>query len=553
MLEVFNNLFMSIAEQMGAVLQNAAYSVNIKERLDFSCAVFDAEGRLVANAPHVPVHLGSMGGAVRAIIQRSREQIRRGDVYALNDPFAGGTHLPDITVVTPVFGKQERPQFWVASRGHHADVGGLTPGSMPPDSRTIEEEGVLITDFLLVEHGRFREADFLELLTSARYPARNVSQNVGDVHAQIAANEKGVRELAALVEQFGLETVEAYMGYVRSNAAERVRRVIDRLKSGCFVQKMDSGAEIHVRIDIDSNARRATIDFQGTSPQVADNFNAPSSIVQAAVLYVFRTLVKEDIPLNDGCLEALEILIPEGSMLAPKSPAAVVAGNVETSQAIANALYGALNVLAAGQGTMNNLTFGNDRYQYYETICGGAGAGPGFAGASAVHTHMTNTRLTDPEILESRYPVLLESFQIRGGSGGAGYWRGGEGVVRKMRFREPMSVAILANSRLVPPFGLEGAAPAKLARLISAEATDRLKNWPVAVERRLRRGTKSLWKLPEAAVLGRRRREDSIYGGSSPAAGDSGSDPAAIKSMDRRLPTGLSRSRWGPFERTASR
>ena len=449
---------------MGAVLQNAAYSVNIKERLDFSCAVFDGEGRLVANAPHVPVHLGSMGGAVRAIIQRSREQIRRGDVYALNDPFAGGTHLPDITVVTPVFGKRERPQFWVASRGHHADVGGLTPGSMPPDSRTIEEEGVLITDFLLVEHGRFREADLLELLTSAPYPARNVSQNIGDVHAQIAANEKGVRELAALVEQFGLETVEAYMGYVRSNAAERVRRVIDRLKSGCFVQKMDSGAEIHVRIDIDSNARRATIDFQGTSPQVADNFNAPSSIVQAAVLYVFRTLVKEDIPLNDGCLEALEILIPEGSMLAPKSPAAVVAGNVETSQAIANALYGALNVLAAGQGTMNNLTFGNDRYQYYETICGGAGAGPGFAGASAVHTHMTNTRLTDPEILESRYPVLLESFQIRGGSGGAGYWRGGEGVVRKMRFREPMSVAILANSRLVPPFGLEGGGPGQIGK-----------------------------------------------------------------------------------------
>jgi len=464
LLEVFNNLFMSIAEQMGAVLQNSAYSVNIKERLDFSCALFDAEGRLVANAPHVPVHLGSMGGAVRAIIRRRNKRIRPGDVYALNDPFAGGTHLPDITVVTPVFGEQKEPRFWVASRGHHADVGGLTPGSMPPDSRTIEEEGVLITDFLLVEDGRFRENAFLDLLTNARYPARNVPQNVGDVHAQIAANEKGVRELAAMVEQFGFEVVEAYMGHVRSNAAERVRRVIDRLKSGHFVQKMDSGAEIHVRIDVDSHARRATIDFRGTSPQVADNFNAPSSIVEAAVLYVFRTLVKEDIPLNDGCLEALDIVIPEGSMLAPKSPAAVVAGNVETSQAITNALYGALNVVAASQGTMNNLTFGNSRYQYYETICGGAGAGPGFAGASAVHTHMTNTRLTDSEILESRYPVQLEAFGIRRGSGGAGRWPGGEGVIRQIRFREPMSVAILANNRLVPPFGLDGGGSGQIGK-----------------------------------------------------------------------------------------
>jgi 5-oxoprolinase (ATP-hydrolysing) len=464
LLEVFNNLFMSIAEQMGAVLQNSAYSVNIKERLDFSCALFDSEGRLVANAPHVPVHLGSMGGAVQAIIQRRKERIRPGDVYALNDPFAGGTHLPDITVVTPVFGKQKQPRFWVASRGHHADVGGLTPGSMPPDSRTIEEEGVLITDLLLVKDGRFREDAFLELLTNARYPARNVSQNVGDIHAQIAANAKGVKELAGLVEQFGLEMVEAYMGHVRSNAAERVRRVIDHLKAGHFVQKMDSGAEIHVRIGVDSDARRATIDFHGTSPQVADNFNAPSSIVQAAVLYVFRTLVKEDIPLNDGCLEALDIVIPEGSMLAPKSPAAVVAGNVETSQAITNALYGALNVLAASQGTMNNLTFGNRRYQYYETICGGAGAGSGFAGASAVHTHMTNTRLTDPEILESRYPVHLEAFGIRRGSGGAGRWPGGEGVFRQIRFREAMSVAILANSRLVPPFGLEGGGSGQIGK-----------------------------------------------------------------------------------------
>jgi 5-oxoprolinase (ATP-hydrolysing) len=456
LLEIFNNLFMSVAEQMGAVLQNSAYSVNIKERLDFSCALFDVDGRLVANAPHVPVHLGSMGDAVRAIIQRRKEGIRPGNVYALNDPFAGGTHLPDITVVTPVFGHQKQLLFWVASRGHHADVGGVTPGSMPPDSRTIEEEGVLITDFLLVEHGQFREEAFVQLLTKARYPARNVPQNMGDVHAQIAANEKGVRELTAMVKQFGLEVVQAYMGHVRSNAAESVRRVIDRLKPGDFLQKMDSGAEIRVRIDVDSDARRATIDFSGSSAQVPDNFNAPPSIVRAAVLYVFRTLVKEDIPLNDGCLEALNIVVPEGSILQPRSPAAVAAGNVETSQAITNALYGALGVLAAGQGTMNNLTFGNSRYQYYETICGGAGAGPGFCGASAVHTHMTNTRLTDAEILESHYPVLLESFKIRRGSGGTGYWRGGDGVIRKIRFREPMSVAILANHRLVPPFGLEG-------------------------------------------------------------------------------------------------
>ncbi|MBV8352099.1 MAG: hydantoinase B/oxoprolinase family protein [Verrucomicrobia bacterium] len=474
LLEIFNNLFMSVAEQMGAVLQNSAYSVNIKERLDFSCALFDAEGRLVANAPHVPVHLGSMGEAVRAIIQRRKDEIRPGNVYALNDPFAGGTHLPDITVVTPVFDDQKQLLFWVASRGHHADVGGVTPGSMPPDSQTIEEEGVLITDFLLVEHGHFREEAFVRLLTSARYPARNVPQNLGDVHAQIAANEKGVRELAAMVKQFGLEVVQAYMGHVRANAAEGVRRVIDRLKPGYFVQKMDSGAEIRVRIDVDPDARRATIDFSGSSPQVPDNFNAPPSIVQAAVLYVFRTLVKEDIPLNDGCLEALNIVVPEGSMLQPKSPAAVVAGNVETSQAITNALYGALGVLAAGQGTMNNLTFGNSRYQYYETICGGAGAGRGFCGASAVHTHMTNTRLTDPEILESHYPVLLESFKIRRGSGGAGFWRGGDGVIRKIRFRESMSVAILANHRLVLPFGLEGGGSGQVGRTFICRGDGRI-------------------------------------------------------------------------------
>jgi 5-oxoprolinase (ATP-hydrolysing) len=477
LLEVFNNLFMSIAEQMGVVLQNSAYSVNIKERLDFSCALFDAEGRLVANAPHIPVHLGSMGGAVRSIIQRRGDGVRAGDAFALNDPFAGGTHLPDITVVTPVFlgyrprkrGALQgtlsgRPAFWVASRGHHADVGGITPGSMPPNSKIIDEEGIRITDFLLVEQGRFQETELIELLSSGRYPARNIPQNIGDLHAQIAANEKGGRELKALVGQFGLEGVQAYMNHVRSNAAEQVRQVVDRLKPGCFVQRMDSGAEIHVRIDVDPEARRATIDFSGTSAQRTDNFNAPTAIVSAAVLYVFRTLIKEEIPLNDGCLDALEIVVPKGSMLAPAPPAAVAAGNVETSQALANALYGALGVVAAGQGTMNNLTFGNDRYQYYETIGGGAGAGPDFAGASAVHTHMTNTRLTDPEVLELRYPVMLEAFQIRQHSGGAGCWHGGDGIVRKLRFREPMQVVILANHRVVPPFGLEGGDAGKVGR-----------------------------------------------------------------------------------------
>ncbi len=464
LLELFNNMFMSIAEQMGAVLQNSAYSVNIKERLDFSCAVFDGDGRLVANAPHVPVHLGSMGEAVRAIIRRRGAEIRSGEVYALNDPFAGGTHLPDVTVVTPVFGRSPRPLFWVASRGHHADIGGLTPGSMPPESRTIEEEGVMITDFLLVEGGVLREAEFLALLAGGRYPARNPAQNLGDIRAQIAANEKGGRELNSMIDHFGLEVVRAYMAHVRANASEQVRRAIDRLKPGQFVQKMDFGGEIHVKIDVDAKARKATVDFTGTSPESAGNFNAPSSIVQAVVLYVFRTLVNEDIPLNDGCLEALDIVIPPASLLAPRSPAAVVAGNVETSQALTNALYGALGVLAAAQGTMNNLTFGNSQYQYYETICGGAGAGHGFKGASAVHTHMTNSRLTDPEVLELRYPVMIDAFRIRGGSGGQGLWPGGDGVIRRIRFREPMIVAVLANSRVIAPFGLEGAHPGQVGR-----------------------------------------------------------------------------------------
>jgi 5-oxoprolinase (ATP-hydrolysing) len=476
LLELFNNLFMSVAEQMGAVLQNSAYSVNIKERLDFSCALFDGEGRLVANAPHVPVHLGSMGEAVRAIIRRRGADVRPGEVHALNDPFAGGTHLPDVTVVTPVFGRSPRPLFWVASRGHHADIGGLTPGSMPPESRTIEEEGVLITDFLLVNGGVFREAEFRSLLESGPYPARNPEQNVGDVRAQIAANEKGARELRSMIDHFGVEVVQAYMQHVRANASEQVRRVIDRLKPGRFVQKMDFGGEIHVRIDVDAKARTATIDFTGTSPQSAGNFNAPSSIVHAAVLYVFRTLVNEDIPLNDGCLEALNIVIPPDSLLAPKSPAAVVAGNVETSQAVTNALYGALGVLAASQGTMNNLTFGNSQYQYYETICGGAGAGPGFDGASAVHTHMTNSRLTDPEVVELRFPVLIDAFRIRRGSGGSGCWRGGDGVIRRIRFRESMIVAILANNRLIAPFGLEGGQPGQVGNTYIQRSDGEIEN-----------------------------------------------------------------------------
>jgi 5-oxoprolinase (ATP-hydrolysing) len=502
LLELFNNVFMSIAEQMGAVLQNSAYSVNIKERLDFSCALFDEEGRLVANAPHVPVHLGSMGEAVRAIIRRRGANIQRGDVYALNDPFAGGTHLPDVTVVTPVFGRSARPVFWVASRGHHADIGGLTPGSMPPESRTIEEEGVMITDFLLIERGVFREAEFVSLLGSGRYPARNPSQNLGDIRAQIAANEKGGREMNSMIDHFGFEVVQAYMAHVRANAAEQVRRVIDRLKPGRFVQKMDFGGEIHVQVAVDAQARTATIDFTGTSPECVGNFNAPSSIVQAVVLYVFRTLVNEDIPLNDGCLEALKIVIPPGSLLAPRAPAAVVAGNVETSQAVTNALYGALGVLAAAQGTMNNLTFGNSRYQYYETICGGAGAGPGFEGASAVHTHMTNSRLTDPEVLELRYPVLVDTFQIRHGSGGQGCWPGGDGVIRRIRFREPMIVAVLANNRVIAPFGLEGGQPGKVGQTYLQRLDGRIENLGSCGQREVQAGDAIVVETPGGGGFG---------------------------------------------------
>jgi 5-oxoprolinase (ATP-hydrolysing) len=455
-LELFHNLFFSVAEQMGAVLRNTAYSVNIKERLDYSCALFDREGSLVANAPHMPVHLGSMGAAVRSIIERRKNDVRKGDSFAQNNPFRGGTHLPDITVVSPVFGDEERPIFWVASRGHHADVGGLTPGSMPPLSRSISDEGVLIDDLLLVRAGQFQEREFIQRLTSAPFPARNLSQNLGDIHAQLAANQKGITAMSEIVGRYGEQVVNAYMRYIRENAAEQVRRAIDRLTPGAFGLEMDNGAQIRVTVTVNRENRSARIDFTGSSAQLADNFNAPSAIVRAAVLYVFRTLIREPIPLNDGCLEPIEIIIPAGSMLDPIEPAAVVAGNVETSQAVVNALYGALGLLAAAQGTMNNLTFGTDRYQYYETICGGAGAGPGFDGAAAVHTHMTNSRMTDPEILELRFPVIVSEFRIRTDSGGKGRWNGGDGVVRRITFREPMTVGILSGNRRITPFGLMG-------------------------------------------------------------------------------------------------
>jgi len=465
MLEVFNNLYMSIAEQLGFTLQNTAYSVNIKERLDFSCAVFDPAGNLVANAPHMPVHLGSMSESVRVVIHENEGRMKSGDVYVLNAPYNGGTHLPDVTVVTPVFDEAGADiLFYVGSRGHHADIGGLTPGSMPPHSRVAEEEGVLIDNFKLLDGGSFREAEFRALLASGTYPARNIDQNIADIRAQLAANEKGVSELRKMVDHFGLATVHAYMDHVQDNAEESVRRVIDVLRDGDFTYPMDDGSEIKVRVTIDAARRRATVDFTGTSTQRDNNFNAPSAVCRAAVLYVFRTLVDDDIPLNEGCLKPIDLIIPEGSMLAPQYPAAVVAGNVETSQVITDALYGALGVMAAAQGTMNNLTFGNARYQYYETICGGSGAGPDFDGTSAVHTHMTNSRLTDPEVLEWRFPVVLESFEIRAGSGGEGAHRGGDGVVRRLRFEEAMEVMMLSNHRIVAPYGLNGGGDGALGR-----------------------------------------------------------------------------------------
>jgi len=461
LLEIFNNLFGAIAEQMGVTLQNTAVSVNIKERLDFSCALFDPDGNLVANAPHIPVHLGSMSESVKALIQDKGNEIKPGDVYLSNNPYNGGTHLPDMTVITPVFLPQipRKPSFYVASRGHHADLGGITPGSMPPHSQTITEEGILFDNFLLVTEGEFQGDLLIDRLLESPYPARKYQQNLADLQAQIAANNQGVQELVKMVNQYGLKTVQAYMGYVQENAEEAVRTAIAQLSDGEFTYEFDHGAVIHVTLTVDQQERTAAIDFSGTSAQLPNNFNAPTAVCQAAVLYVFRTLVNDPIPLNAGCLKPLNIRIPEGSMLNPQYPAAVVAGNVETSQAIVDTLYGALGLLAASQGTMNNFTFGNPDYQYYETICGGSGAGPTFHGTDAVHTHMTNSRLTDPEVLEHRFPVRLEEFAIRPQSGGKGQFCGGNGIIRRIQFLEPMTVGILSNHRKIPPFGLAGGEP----------------------------------------------------------------------------------------------
>ena len=491
MLEIFNNLFMSIAEQMGARLESTAQSVNIKERMDFSCALFDPDGNLIANAPHIPVHLGSMGTSVKEVVRRRAGAMAPGDTYAVNDPYHGGTHLPDITVITPVFGTGSgggvvgevtdqategagsEILFYVASRGHHAEIGGLSPGSMPAGSRRIEEEGVLFDNWPLVENGRFREAETRRLLTEGPYPSRNPDTNLADLRAQIAANRKGVDEVGRMIGHFGLDVVQAYMRHVQDNAEEAVRRVIDALSDGSCRYETDDGATIAVAVTVDHARRTATLDFTGSSPQLATNFNAPSSVTTAAVLYVFRTLVADDIPLNDGCLRPLHIVVPEGSMLAPHPPAAVVAGNVETSQALVGALYAAMGVQAEGSGTMNNVSFGNERHQYYETVASGSGAGPGFAGASVVQTHMTNSRLTDPEVLEWRHPVRVEEFAVRPGSGGAGRWRGGDGALRRLRFLEPVTVSTLASHRQVPPYGMAGGSPGALgsARVERADGT----------------------------------------------------------------------------------
>tara|TARA_R110000868_G_scaffold102678_3_gene282892 strand:- start:15817 stop:19425 length:3609 start_codon:yes stop_codon:yes gene_type:complete len=471
MLEIFNNLFMSVAEQMGFTLEKTAFSVNIKERLDFSCAIFDCAGGLVANAPHMPVHLGSMGASVRAVIDQNPD-MRPGDVFVLNAPYNGGTHLPDVTVVAPVFDADNATRlFYVAARGHQADIGGISPGSMPAHSKTVEEEGVLIDNFKLVDRGTFRETEVRALLGSGKWPARNPDQNIADLRAEIAACEKGAQELRKMVSDYGLDVVEAYMRHVQDNAEESVRRVIGRLSNAQFVQPMDDGSKICVKVTVNKQARSAVIDFTGTSAQLDSNLNAPSAVARAAVLYVFRCMVDDDIPLNEGCLKPLDIIIPDGTMLSPVYPAAVVGGNVETSQAVTDALFGAFGAMASAQGTMNNLTFGNARHQYYETICGGAGAGPTFDGADAVHTHMTNSRLTDPEILEWRFPVLLENFAIRRGTGGAGSRHGGDGVTRTIKFREPMTVSILSTHRIVAPFGLNGGADAACGK-----NTLRLKN-----------------------------------------------------------------------------
>ncbi len=506
MLEIFNNLFMSIAEQMGVVLANTAYSVNIKERLDFSCAVFDEQGSLVANAPHMPVHLGSMGESVRAVITCYQNKLQPGDVYMLNNPYQGGTHLPDITVITPVFLPQQQskqPQFFVASRGHHADVGGITPGSMPHASRTITEEGALIDCMQIVKHGIFCEKEITHILTEAmQWPVRNVQQNLGDLQAQIAANETGMQGLRKMIEHFGLTVVTSYMKHVQDNAEQAVREVITCLHDGEFCYPMDNGAEIKVKITVDKQQRSAIIDFTGTSAQQENNFNAPFAVCRAAVLYVFRSLIKQAIPLNEGCLKPLTIIVPENSMLRPCYPAAVVAGNVETSQVIVDSLFAALGKLAASQGTMNNFTFGNDQYQYYETLCGGAGAGEGFHGCDAVHTHMTNSRLTDPEILELYFPVQLEEFSIRTDSAGVGKWHGGQGVLRAIRFLEEMEAMLLTGHRKIAPFGLCGGTPGAVGENWLLSPTGKSQRLAATVHVNAKKGDVILIKTPGGGGFG---------------------------------------------------
>ena len=508
LLEIFNNRFMAAAEEMGLALQTSAASVNIRERLDFSCAVFDAAGDLVANAPHIPVHLGSMSESIRTIIRERGADgrgIRRGDIYMLNAPHAGGTHLPDITVIAPVMLEGEDvPAFYTAARGHHADIGGITPGSMPPDSKRIEDEGVLIDNFLLAEGGRLRETETRALFASGPHPARDIDRNLADLKAQIAACRRGAEELLRLVKHYGRDGVVAYMRHVQDNAGEHVRRVIDKLEPGSFEAPMDNGAVIRVAIRPDKAARRLTVDFTGTSAQDAGNFNAPLSIARAAVLYVFRTLVDDAIPLNEGCLKPIDIITPEGCLLNPMRGAAVVAGNVETSMVVVDALYGALGRLAASQGTMNNFTFGNERFQYYETICGGSGAGPGFAGTSVVQTHMTNSRLTDPEIMESRYPILIERFAVRAGSGGKGQWNGGDGAVRIVRFREAMTAAILSNRRATAPFGVDGGEAGKPGRNAVRRADGRVEELGSTARADMAAGDTFIIETPGGGGFGKR-------------------------------------------------
>jgi 5-oxoprolinase (ATP-hydrolysing) len=509
MLEVFNNLFMSIAEQMGTTLAKTAYSVNIKERLDFSCAIFDAAGQLVANAPHVPVHLGSMGASVKTIIRENQGRMQPGDVYMLNAPYNGGTHLPDVTVITPVFDQAGTDVlFYLGARGHHADIGGRTPGSSPPDSTRIEEEGVLIDNFLLVEQGILRETETRELLASGTYPCRNIDQNLADLAAQIAANETGQQELLKMIDHFGLEVVQAYMGHVQDNAEESVRRVIDRLKDGAFTYPLDGDRQIRVKITVDRANREAHLDFTGTSPQDRSNYNAPTAVCQAAVLYVFRTLIGDEIPLNDGCFKPLKIQIPPQTMISPTYPAAVISGNTEVSQAITDCLFGALGVLASSQGTMNNFVYGNETYQNYETICGGTGAGPDHPGTSGVHSHMTNTRMTDPEVLEWRFPIRVESFALRRESGGRGRYNGGDGVIRKVRFLEPMTATLLSLHRETDPYGLEGGLPGKRGKnsVVRADGSSRTLRGNDEVQ--LASGDMIVIKTPGGGGFGRPEQEE---------------------------------------------